>query len=140
MIEDADRLGFPLIELPPPASFNEIIGAVLGVILDVQSVRLQRAAEIHDRFTKIVLGGGGLRPIAEALADSIAMPVAIVDGQGHASRLTATADQRPSLPTVQRAVAPWWFVTVVAFIEGASLTNRSAGITRLGRTPLAANR
>ena len=82
MIEDADRLGFPLIELPPPASFNEIIGAVLGVILDVQSVRLQRAAEIHDRFTKIVLGGGGLRPIAEALADSIAMPVAIVDGQG----------------------------------------------------------
>jgi purine catabolism regulator len=82
MIEDADRLGFPLIELPPPASFNEIIGAVLGVILDVQSVRLQRAAEIHDRFTKIVLGGGGLRPIAEALAESIAMPVAIVDGQG----------------------------------------------------------
>jgi purine catabolism regulator len=82
MIEDADRLGFPLIELPPPASFNEIIGAVLGVILDIQSVRLQRAAEIHDRFTKIVLGGGGLRPIAEALADSIAMPVAIVDGQG----------------------------------------------------------
>jgi purine catabolism regulator len=82
MIEDADRLGFPLIELPPPASFNEIIGAVLGVILDVQSVRLQRAAEIHDRFTKIVLGGGGLRPIAEALAESISMPVAIVDGQG----------------------------------------------------------
>ncbi len=82
MIEAADRLDFPLIELPPPASFNEIIGAVLGVILDVQSVRLQRAAEIHDRFTKIVLGGGGLRPIAEALAESISMPVAIVDGQG----------------------------------------------------------
>ncbi len=82
MIEDADRLGFPIVELPPPASFNEIIGAVLGVILDIQSVRLQRAAEIHDRFTRIVLGGGGLRPIAEALAESIAMPVAIVDGQG----------------------------------------------------------
>jgi len=82
MIEDADRLDFPLIELPPPASFNEIIGAVLGVILDIQSVRLQRAAEIHDRFTKIVLGGGGLRQIAEALADSIALAVAIVDGQG----------------------------------------------------------
>ncbi|HET7494061.1 MAG TPA: PucR family transcriptional regulator ligand-binding domain-containing protein [Candidatus Limnocylindrales bacterium] len=82
MIEDADRLGFPLIELPPSASFNEIIGAILGVILDVQSVRLQRAADIHDRFTKIVLSGGGLRHIAEALADSIAMPVAILDGHG----------------------------------------------------------
>ena len=56
MIEDADRLGFPIVELPPPASFNEIIGAVLGVILDIQSVRLQRAAEIHDRFTWFRLG------------------------------------------------------------------------------------
>ena len=81
MIDAAERLDFPLIELPPPASFNEIIGAVLAVILDVQSARLERAAEIHDRFTKIVLSGGGLRQIAEALAEAIALPVAIVDGQ-----------------------------------------------------------
>ncbi|HKG56431.1 MAG TPA: PucR family transcriptional regulator ligand-binding domain-containing protein [Candidatus Limnocylindrales bacterium] len=82
MIDDAERLGFPLIELPAPASFNEIIGAVLGVILDVQSVRLRRAAEIHDRFTSIVLTGGGLRQISEALAEAIRHPVAIVDAQG----------------------------------------------------------
>jgi len=104
MIADADRLNFPLIELPPPASFNEIIGAVLGVILDVQSVRLQRAAEIHDRFTKIVLSGGGLRQIAEALAESIAMPVAIVDGHWGVLAHTATVDETviealPGLPT-----------------------------------------
>src|SRR4051794_28287462 len=84
MADEAERLGFPLIELPPPASFNEIINGVLGVILDVQSVRLRRAAEIHDRFTNIVLSGGGLRQIAEALAEAIALPVAIVDGQGAA--------------------------------------------------------
>lgn len=104
MIADADRLSFPLIELPPPASFNEIIGAVLGVILDVQSVRLQRAAEIHDRFTKIVLSGGGLRQIAEALAESIAMPVAIVDGHWGVLAHTATVDESvidalPDVPT-----------------------------------------
>jgi purine catabolism regulator len=100
MVAQAERLDFPLIELPPPASFNEIIGAVLGVILDVQSVRLRRAAEIHDRFTKIVLSGGGLRQISEALAESIAMPVAIVDGQGavlaHSSRFDDALV--PSLP------------------------------------------
>jgi len=100
MIADADRLDFPLIELPPPASFNEIIGAVLGVILDVQSVRLQRAAEIHDRFTQIVLSGGGLRQIAEALAESIAMPVAIVDSQGGLLAHSPAFDTAvvPSLP------------------------------------------
>jgi len=81
MADEADRLDFPLIELPPPASFNEVIGAVLGVILDVQSVRLRRAAEIHDRFTNIVLSGGGLRQIAEAVAEAIGLPVAILDAQ-----------------------------------------------------------
>jgi len=93
MVEDADRLDFPLIELPPPASFNEIIGAVLGVILDAQSVRLQRAADIHDRFTRIVLSGGGLRQIAETLAESIGMPIAIVDAQGGLLAHSPTFDE-----------------------------------------------
>jgi len=81
MIEAADQHGFPLIELPPEASFNEIINSVLTVILDVQSARLQRSAAIHDRFTSIALSGGGLRQIAEALAELVGRPVAIVDAQ-----------------------------------------------------------
>ncbi len=82
MIEAADRHDFALIELPSEASFNEIIKSVLTVILDAQAVRLQRSAAIHDRFTSIALSGGGLRQIAEALAELIARPVAIVDAQG----------------------------------------------------------
>ena len=82
MIAAADRQDFPLIELPPDASFNEIIQAVLTVILDSQSALLERSAAIHDRFTNIVLSGGGLREIAEALAELIGLPVAIVDAQG----------------------------------------------------------
>jgi purine catabolism regulator len=82
MIDAADRLGFPLIELPAQSSFNDIINSVLTVILNAQAIRLQRTAEIHERFTSIVLGGGGLRQIAEALAESIGQPVAIVDPAG----------------------------------------------------------
>lgn len=82
MIATADRLGFPLIELPPEASFNEIITSVLTVILNAQASRLERSAAIHDRFTRIVLSGGGLRQIAEALASLIGRPVTIVDAQG----------------------------------------------------------
>ena len=81
MIEAADQLAFPLIELPPEASFNEIINSVLTVILDVQAARLQRSAAIHDQFTTIALSGGGLRQIAEALAELVGRPVAIVDAQ-----------------------------------------------------------
>jgi purine catabolism regulator len=94
MIDDAERLAFPLIELPPSASFNEIISGVLGVILDSQSMRLRRAADIHDRFTQIVLSGGGLRQISDALADAIGRPVVIVDPSGivlaRSARFTTT--------------------------------------------------
>ena len=82
MIEAAERYGFPVIELPGAASFNEIIQAVLTVILNAQAARLERSAAIHDRFTNIVLSGGGLRQIAEALAEFVDRPVSIVDAQG----------------------------------------------------------
>ncbi len=93
MLAEADRLAFPLLELPPDASFNNIINAVLTVILNAQASRLQRTAEIHERFTAIVLGGGGLREIAEALAHSISRPVAIVDASGVLQTSAGGADR-----------------------------------------------
>ena len=97
MIEAADRLDFPLIELPPEASFNEIITSILTVILDAQAARLERSAAIHDRFTGIVLSGGGLRQIAEALAELIGRPVTIVDAQGSVGWQTSTTAPDPSV-------------------------------------------
>jgi len=82
MVEAAERLAFPLIELPPEASFDEVINAVLGSILNAQAMRLERSAAIHDRFTRIVLGGGGLREIAQTLTDLIERPAAILDPDG----------------------------------------------------------
>ena len=82
MVEAAERLAFPLIELPPEASFDEVINAVLGSILNAQAMRLERAAAIHDRFTRIVLSGGGLREIAQTLTDLIERPAAILDPDG----------------------------------------------------------
>ncbi|MGE3271851.1 MAG: PucR family transcriptional regulator [Chloroflexota bacterium] len=82
MVEAAERLAFPLIELPPEASFDEVINAVLGSILNAQAMRLERSAAIHDRFTRIVLSGGGLREIAQTLAELIERPAAILDPDG----------------------------------------------------------
>jgi purine catabolism regulator len=82
MTEAADRLSFPLIELPPEAVLGEIINSVLSAVLNDQAMRLQRAAILHDRFTGIVLSGGGLREIAEALGQSIGRQVLIVDTRG----------------------------------------------------------
>ncbi len=82
MVEEADRLDFPLLELPARTSFNEVINEVLTSILDRQAARLQRSAAIRDRFMAIVLSGGGLPRIAEALAESVGRAVLIVDPIG----------------------------------------------------------
>jgi len=102
MIEAADRLEFPLIELPPDASFNDIINAVLTEILNAQAVRLRRSAAIHDRFTRIVLSGGGLRQIAEALSELIARPIAIVDAAGLVQWRTAPTIEPGNAVAVQQ--------------------------------------
>lgn len=106
MVEAADRLSFPLVELPPESSFNEIINSVLTIILNAQAVRLQRTAEIHERFTAIVLGGGGLRQIAEALADAVGAPVAILDGQGSVQASTSGAETIGRLESVISQLGP----------------------------------
>ena len=95
MIAEADRLDFPLLELPPETSFNDIITGVLTAILDRQAARLRRSAGIRDRFMRIVLSGGGQSRIAEALAESIGHAVLIVDPGGlllaRSSRAESTA-------------------------------------------------
>jgi purine catabolism regulator len=82
MLESADRLEFPLLELPAEMALADIINAVLSLILNAQALRLEHSAAVHERFTRIVLGGGGLRDIAEVLSELVNRPSAIIDTAG----------------------------------------------------------
>jgi PucR family transcriptional regulator, purine catabolism regulatory protein len=82
MLANANELNFPLLELPPETALADIINAVLSLILNAQASRLERAAAIHERFTRIVLNGGGLRELAGVLAELVNRPVAVVDRSG----------------------------------------------------------
>jgi len=103
MVEAAERLDFPLLELPPEISFDDVINSVLSAILNVQALRLQRSAAIHERFTEIVLRGGGLREIVRTLAELINRPVALVDPSGG----MLAGSESGSLSDVMRADALW---------------------------------
>src|SRR5579859_859483 len=98
MLTAADRLGFPFLELPAETVLADIINAVLGLILNAQALRLERSAAVHERFTAIVLSGGGLREVVQALADLIERPVAIVDAHG------AMLARSPNFPNQPEAV------------------------------------
>jgi purine catabolism regulator len=81
-VDVADSMGFPLVALPEETPLNEIADAVLHVILDHQAARLRRVAEIHERFTAVVLAGGRTRDVALTLQTLLHRRVAVVDPDG----------------------------------------------------------
>lgn len=88
MVEQADRLGFPLILLPDDVGFDDILNQVLTDILNRQAAVLARAEEAHRALVQVVLAGGGLDEVTEGVAGLLDVAVAAVDGGG---RVLATA-------------------------------------------------
>ncbi|MEW9549336.1 PucR family transcriptional regulator [Nonomuraea sp. NPDC050783] len=82
MVEQADRLGFPLILLPNDVGFDDILNQVLTDILNRQAAVLARAEEAHRALVQVVLAGGGLDEVAAEVAQLLDVSVAVVDGAG----------------------------------------------------------
>ncbi|MEU4830864.1 PucR family transcriptional regulator ligand-binding domain-containing protein [Streptosporangium sp. NPDC023615] len=83
MVEQADRLGFPLIQLPDDVGFDDILNQVLTDILNRQAAALARAEEAHRALVQVVLAGGGLREVTAEVAGLLDVAVAVLDGAGH---------------------------------------------------------
>lgn len=97
MIEQADRLGFPLIRLPDDVGFDDILNQVLTDILDRQASILVRAEEIHRALVQIVLGGGGLQEVADEMATLLGAAVALTDTDGRVLVGAGSAQQLAAL-------------------------------------------
>lgn len=91
MARQAEELAFPLIQLPPNASFNEIINPILTEILNRQAAVLMRSEQVHRALTSIVLNGGSLAEIAQTLANLMQAPVSIHNAR---LRLLAFCEQQ----------------------------------------------
>ncbi|MEO7146543.1 MAG: PucR family transcriptional regulator ligand-binding domain-containing protein, partial [Terrimesophilobacter sp.] len=81
-LEVADELDFPVMLVPDHTSFNEVIGAVLAVVLTEYGAEPAGAEAIRERLTGVALAGGGLQEIARTLAGALDRPVSIRDPDG----------------------------------------------------------
>lgn len=84
----AARLDFPLIEIPSEVLFVDLTEAVYAELAHRQHALLQRSAAIHEQLTEVVLGGGGLDRVADALAGLLQRSVTVEDAS---MRVLATA-------------------------------------------------
>jgi purine catabolism regulator len=82
MLAAADRLSMPVITFPEGEALADVTAAVLDALLEAQGRRLQLVLDIHQRFTRIVLAGGGPADIAATLHALLGCPVAVVDASG----------------------------------------------------------
>ncbi|WP_232699228.1 PucR family transcriptional regulator [Brevibacillus daliensis] len=82
-IEEANLLGFPLIEIPVELNFSTVTKAILQPIVNRQFEFQRYSEEIHQRLLNVALTGLGLSAIAQELADVTSGEVTIIDSLGY---------------------------------------------------------
>jgi PucR family transcriptional regulator, purine catabolism regulatory protein len=79
LVDEADRLGLPLIQLRHRIGFVEVTERVHGAIISHQLDLLRRADQVRSEFTDLVLRGVSLQQILRRLADLVRNAVVLED-------------------------------------------------------------
>jgi len=83
MIETANALNFPLIELNPCVKFDTVINNVLELLLNHRTIFLQQLLDTNESLIKMIVAGVSLNKIAETMAALVDNSVLIVDSINH---------------------------------------------------------
>lgn len=75
----ADKLAFPLIDIPNSISLVEIVNQTLSHILDIRTRELRFAIDTHQEFTDHIMSGKGTDKLLESLSNLIHFPVLLLD-------------------------------------------------------------
>lgn len=82
MLDRADELGFPVVQLPGAVMFNDILAEVIGTVLNRQALTLERSRVLHEQLSAPVLRGGSYQELMQVLADVCGCPAAVLDARG----------------------------------------------------------
>jgi purine catabolism regulator len=101
MVEAANRLNFPIIEVPGDTLFVDITKAIFGTLESKQSAIQRQMRVIHETLTRVVLDGGKIQDVAEIIASFLNKSVTIESGTfevlAHARRGTIDPARRKSI-------------------------------------------
>ncbi|MFF2888185.1 PucR family transcriptional regulator [Paenibacillus sp. NPDC057967] len=90
VLAEANRLQFPLLELPLDYSLGEVLNGALSSILQNKTEELSYALDTHHTFFNLILNGEGLSEIVDKLAQLIANPVVILGSKLELISLSST--------------------------------------------------
>jgi len=79
MIEQANRLDFPIIELPQDANLSTMANLILSLSLNDNIAKLQFRDGMHNTLTKLLLNGASIEKLVENLSCLIKKNVFLLD-------------------------------------------------------------
>jgi PucR family transcriptional regulator, purine catabolism regulatory protein len=82
LVEEAEKLGFPVFEVPYELPFIALTEKAFARLVNEQYDVLQRSIGIHKRLERLVLEERGLEEVVRALAAAIGGAVAVLSGRG----------------------------------------------------------
>jgi purine catabolism regulator len=100
MLAEADRRGFPILELPDTIGFDDVLNEVLTELLNRQAAVLARSEQVHRALVSVVLEGGGLTDLAVELARILGGPIIVTTPDG---RVVARAGDQAELDRLARS-------------------------------------
>jgi purine catabolism regulator len=92
LVEEADRLSFPIVSVPYEVPFVAITKAAVTHLANEQLDQLERALAVHERLADAVLEGRGVEALLAVVCNHLDCSLALVDENGrvvaerHASR------------------------------------------------------
>ncbi|WP_181410181.1 MULTISPECIES: PucR family transcriptional regulator [unclassified Paenibacillus] len=107
VVEVANKLNFPIIELPLDFSLGEIMNQSLSYILEKSADELRYALESHRHFTSIVLEGKSIPEIVQELSKLLDSPTLLLNHKLElisSSRHFQSAPYMALLPVIQHAL------------------------------------
>ncbi|WP_181150936.1 PucR family transcriptional regulator ligand-binding domain-containing protein [Paenibacillus sp. PCH8] len=100
LLETADRLGFPIIELSEiDNTLGEIFQQSISAILQNKTHELHYALSIHKQFSTMIMQGKGIPSIVDTLSQLLSSPVLLLGSKKQVTASSHYAQQmdRPSL-------------------------------------------
>src|ERR687888_1552636 len=82
LVSEADKLGFPVFEVPYELPFIAITEKAFTRLVNEQYELLQRSSGIHKRLERLVLEERGLDELVRALAAAIGGAVGVLSARG----------------------------------------------------------
>jgi purine catabolism regulator len=94
VIELADEIGFPIIEVPFSVSHTDVISGILTEVINDQMNMLIKINGLNREVMNIMVKGGSLKEIAQKLYESIGNSLAIYENMSDSCEIICNEDDR----------------------------------------------